>query len=57
MSGADPFTISKRLLDAWDEIGTTELMKIAVSFQAIEDKLESYADEVTGGVITRAKTE
>lgn len=56
-SGVDLFTISKRLLDAGDEIGAAELMKIAVSFQAIEDKLESYADEVTGGVITRAKTE
>ena len=46
MSGADPFTISKRLLDAWDEIGTTELMKIAVSYQAIEDKLAGDDKEV-----------
>ncbi|MEJ3661632.1 hypothetical protein WD277_11740 [Pseudomonas fragi] len=52
-SGVDLFTISKRLLDAGDEIGAAELMKIAVSYQAIEDKLASYADEVKGGVITR----
>ena len=56
-SGVDLFTISKRLLDAGDEIGATELMMIAVSYQAIEDKLASYADEVKVGVITRAKTE
>lgn len=31
-SGVDLFTISKRLLDARDELGTTELMKIAVSY-------------------------
>ena len=52
-SGVDLFTISKRLLDAGDEIGAAELMKIAVSYQAIEDKLASYTDEVKGGVITR----
>ena len=38
-SGVDLFTISKRLLDAGDEIGAAELMKIALSYQAIEDKL------------------
>ena len=52
-SGVDLFTISKRLLDAGNEIGAAELMGIAVSYQAIEDKLASYADEVKGGVITR----
>ena len=31
LSGVDLFTISKRLLDAGDEIGAAELMKIAVS--------------------------
>ena len=55
-SGVDLFTISKRFLDAGDEIGAAELMKIAVSYQAIEDKLTSYADEVKAGVITRIKT-
>ncbi|MGO2450911.1 hypothetical protein [Pseudomonas taetrolens] len=56
-SGVDLFTISKRLLDAGDEIGAAELMKIAVSYQATEDKLTAYAKEVKAGVITRAKTE
>lgn len=55
-SGVDLFTISKRLLDAGDEIGAAELMKIALSYQAIEDNLASYAGEVKSGVITRAKT-
>ena len=52
-SGVDLFTISKRLLDAGDEIGATELMKIALSYQAIEDKLVSYADEVKSGRVKR----
>lgn len=52
-SGVDLFTISKRLLDAGDEIGATELMKIALSYQAIEDNLASYADEVKVGRIKR----
>ena len=53
LSGVDLFTISKRLLDAGDEIGVAELMKIAVSYQTIEDKLVSYADEVKVGRIKR----
>ena len=52
-SGVDLFTISKRLLDAGDEIGVAELMKIALSYQAIEDKLVSYADEVKSGRVKR----
>lgn len=52
-SGVDLFTISKRLLDAGDEIGAAELMKIALSYQAIEDNLESYAGEVKVGRIKR----
>lgn len=52
-SGVDLFTASKRLLDAGDEIGAAELMKIAVSYQTIEDKLVSYADEVKVGRIKR----
>ncbi|MFH6564920.1 hypothetical protein [Pseudomonas kulmbachensis] len=55
-SGVDLFAISKRLLDAGDEIGADELMKIAVSYQATEDKLTAYADEVKAGVIKRIKT-
>ena len=43
-SGVDLFTISKRLLDAGDEIGAAELMKIALSYQAIEDKFQSMWD-------------
>lgn len=52
-SGVDLFTISKRLLDAGDEIGAAELMKITLSYQAIEDKLVSYADEVKSGRVKR----
>ncbi|NNB16001.1 hypothetical protein [Pseudomonas fragi] len=52
-SGVDLFTISKRLLDAGDEIGAAELMKIALSYQAIEDKLANYADEVKSGRVKR----
>ena len=52
-SGVDLFTISKRLLDAGNEIGAAELMKIALSYQAIEDKLVSYADEVKSGRVKR----
>ena len=52
-SGVDLFTASKRLLDTGDEIGAAELMKIAVSYQTIEDKLVSYADEVKVGRIKR----
>ena len=52
-SGVDLFTISKRLLDAGDEIGAAELMKIAFSYQAIEDKLANYADEVKSGRVKR----
>lgn len=52
-SAVDLFTISKRLLDAGDEIGAAELMKIALSYQAIEDKLVSYADEVKSGRVKR----
>lgn len=43
--GVDLFTISKRLLNSGYDIGAAELMNIAVSYQAAEYKLVSYADE------------
>lgn len=52
-SGVDLFTFAKKLLAAGDEEGANELMKIALSFHEIEDKLEGYASEVNSGRITR----
>lgn len=54
-SGVDLFGVAKRLLAAGDEISADELMMIALSYQAMEDKLAGYADEVKVGQITRSK--
>ncbi|MDF3136646.1 hypothetical protein [Pseudomonas extremaustralis] len=56
-SGVDLFGVAKRLLAAGDEITADELMMIALSYQAMEDKLEDYADEVKAGQIHRSKPE
>jgi hypothetical protein len=53
-SGVDLFGVAKRLLAAGDEISADELMMIALSYQAMEDKLAGYADEVKAGQISRA---
>lgn len=52
-SGVDLFGVAKRLIAAGDEISADELMMIALSYQTMEDKLESYADEVKTGRIKR----
>ncbi|WPN21778.1 hypothetical protein [Pseudomonas marginalis] len=54
-SGVDLFGVAKRLLAAGDEISADELMMIALSYQAVEDRLAGYADEVKAGVIHREK--
>lgn len=56
-SGVDLFGVAKRLLAAGDEITADELMMIALSYQAMEDKLAGYADEVKAGQINRSKPE
>ncbi|SEM50791.1 hypothetical protein SAMN04487857_102353 [Pseudomonas sp. ok272] len=54
-SGVDLFVFAKRLLAAGDEQGADDLMKIALSFQDVEDKLAGYAEEVKMGLIKRIK--
>ncbi|MCX4063799.1 hypothetical protein OR626_06120 [Pseudomonas sp. S1Bt30] len=54
-SGVDLFEVAKRLLAAGDEITADELMMIALSYQAMEDKLVGYADDVKEGRIVRAR--
>lgn len=56
-SGVDLFVFAKRLLAAGDEQGANDLMKIALSFQEVEDKLAGYADEVKVDQINRHKPE
>lgn len=52
-SGVDLFVFAKRLLAAGDEQGANDLMKIALSFQDVEDRLTGYADEVKAGKVVR----
>lgn len=52
-SGVDLFGVAKRLLAAGDDVSADELMMIALSYQAIEDKLAAYAEEVKVGTIVR----
>ena len=54
-SGVDLFGVANRLLAAGDEISADELMMIALSYQAMEDKLAGYAEEVKAGRILRAQ--
>lgn len=56
-SGVDLFGVAKRLLAVGDEITADELMMIALSYQAMEDTLAGYADEVNAGQISRNKPE
>lgn len=56
-SGVDLFVFAKRLLEAGDEQGANDLMKIALNLQETEDRLASYADEVKAGQISRRKPE
>lgn len=52
-SGVDLFGVAKRLLAAGDDVSADELMMIALSYQAIEDRLVAYAEEVKVGTIVR----
>ena len=56
-SGVDLFGVARRLLAAGDDVSADELMMIALSYQAMEDKLAGYADEVKAGGIVRGKAE
>lgn len=44
-----------RMSEAGQEDEAKELLKIAASYQAVEDKLAGYADEVKAGQINRSK--
>lgn len=46
-AGVDLFAISKRMIDADDEQGALELMRVASSLQEAEGTLAGYADEGT----------
>lgn len=54
-AGVDLFGVAKRMLASGDEEGANELMRIAFSFQEVEDKLAGYAGEVKEGGIVRGK--
>jgi hypothetical protein len=56
-SGVDLFVFAKRLLADGDEHDANDLMKIALSFQDVEDRLAGYADGVKVGQIHRSKPE
>lgn len=42
-AGVDLFGVAKRMLAAGDEHGATELLKIARSFQEVDERLEGYS--------------
>ncbi|RTY77162.1 hypothetical protein [Pseudomonas veronii] len=54
-SGVDLMQAAVRMSEAGQEDEARELLKIAKSYQAVEDKLASYADEVKAGRIAREK--
>lgn len=54
-SGVDLMQAALRLSEAGQEDEAKELMIIALSYQAMEDKMAAYADEVKAGQITRDK--
>ncbi|WP_426160171.1 hypothetical protein [Pseudomonas sp. TSRC2-2] len=56
-SGVDLMQAAVRLSEAGQEDEAKELLKIAASYQAVEDRLAGYADEVRDQRITRAKPE
>ena len=53
-SGVDLVQAAVRLSEADQKGEAGELLKIAVSYQAIEDRLTGYADKVKAGKTTRA---
>ena len=54
-SGVDLMQAAVQLSEAGQEDEAKELMILALSYQATEDKLAGYADEVKVGRIMRAK--
>ncbi|MDP9504546.1 hypothetical protein Q7O60_16235 [Pseudomonas protegens] len=55
-SGVDIMQLATRLSEAGLEDDARSLMKIALSFQEAEDRLEGYAEEVKMEKIVRGKT-
>ncbi len=53
-SGVDIMQVATRLSEAGLEDDAQKLMKIALSFQEVEDKLAGYAEEVKAGRIVRS---
>jgi hypothetical protein len=56
-SGVDLLQAARKLSETGQEAEAQELLKIAMSFQEIEDMLTGYAEEVRDGRVTRAKAE
>ena len=56
-SGVDLMQAAVRLSEAGQEDEAKELMILALSYQAMEDTLAAYADEVKEGQINRSKPE
>ncbi|UVK96482.1 hypothetical protein [Pseudomonas sp. B21-048] len=54
-SGVDLMQAAVRLSEAGREDEAKELLRIASSYQDIEDRLADYADEVRAGRIAREK--
>ena len=55
-SGVDLMQAAVRLSEAGQEDDAKELVRIAMRFQAVEDLMAGYADEVKAGRIVREKT-
>lgn len=53
-SGVNLMQAAVRLSEAGQEDEDRELLKIATSYQAVEDKLAAHADEVKAGHIKRS---
>ncbi|MBK5416376.1 hypothetical protein [Pseudomonas sp. TH31] len=56
-SGVDLMQVAVRLSESGHEDDAKELLKIASSYQDVEDRLAGYADEVKAGRIVRGKAE
>ncbi|WP_282395764.1 hypothetical protein [Pseudomonas sp. PS01298] len=56
-SGVDLMQAAVKLSEAGHEDDAQELIKIATRFQAVEDLMAGYADEVKEGQINRSKPE
>jgi len=56
-SGVDLMQAAVKLSEAGHEDDAQELIRIATRFQAVEDLMAGYADEVEAGRIARWKVE